>query len=121
VSANRAQRRHPRPYEWPMITVVHPEHGSYRFGVHGTRRRGTDTLTLVAFGNGANSVQQCDVVFDVAAGTGSDVVQLEQREMSDDLGLFLAAKVHADPETGVLIVPGHEWGLCGAGREVCHR
>jgi hypothetical protein len=78
-------------------------------------------LTLVAFGNGASSVQQCDVVFDVAAGTDSDVVQLEQDEIPEELGVFLAAKIHADPETGVLIVPGAEWGLSGAGRGVCHR
>lgn len=104
-----------------MVTVVHPEHGSYRFHVHGTRARGTGTLTLVAFGNGANSVQQCDVVFNVAAGTDSDVVQLQQDEITEDLGVFLAAKIYADPAAGVLIVPGAEWGLSGAGREVCHR
>jgi hypothetical protein len=119
-----AERRHPDPeagYSWPVITVVHPDHGSYRFGIHGTRKRGTDTLTLVAFGNGAGSVQQCDVVFDVAATTASDVVQLRQDEMTEDLGVFLAAKIQAEPGAGVLIVPGDEWGLGGAGREVAYR
>jgi hypothetical protein len=97
MSANRAQRRHPRRYEWPMVTVVHPDHGSYRLHIHGTRPRSTGVLTLVVFGNGANSVQQCDVVFSTAAGTNSDVVQLGQEEITEDLGLFLAAKIHAEP------------------------
>lgn len=112
--------REPR-YAWPMLTVVHPEHGSFRLHVHGVRKRGTGSLTLVAFGNGAPSVKQADLVRSVARGTGSEIVQLDEDDISESLGLFLAAKVHEDPETGVLIVAGSEWGLDGTGREVVHR
>jgi hypothetical protein len=110
-----------RQYEWPMVTIVHPDHGSYLLHVHGTRKRGTDALTLTVFGNGANSVQQCDVVFACAEGTDSDVVHLDRADITEDLSIFLAAKIHDDPSTGVLVVPGSEWGLNGAGRPVARR
>jgi hypothetical protein len=89
--------------------------------VHGMRRRGTPVLTLVAFANAPKSEQMCDIVFSTAAGTGSDVVQMDESDISEDLALFIAAKAHASPETGVLVVPGGEWDLDGAGREVAHR
>jgi hypothetical protein len=56
-----------------------------------------------------------------SVGTDSEIVELTEDDISEDLGIFLAAKVHADPETGVLVVPGAEWGIDGVGREVVHR
>ncbi len=82
---------------------------------------GHPVLTLVAFANAPKSEQMCDIVFSTAAGTGSDVVQMDESDISEDLALFIAAKAHASPETGVLVVPGGEWDLDGAGREVAHR
>jgi hypothetical protein len=127
MSANRARKRHPDPpeppYEWPMITVVHPDHGSFRFHVHGIRGRGPNghsVVTLVAFGNGASSHKQVDMVLDTAHGTHSEIIRVHEDDISEDLGIVLAEKQHANPEAGVLIVPGAEWGLLGEGREVVH-
>lgn len=107
-------------YEWPMITVLHPEFGSYRLHVHGLRPRGSADLTLVVFANGASSVKQAGLVEQVADGIGSEIVQLSEDDISEPLAVFMAAQAHAKPDSGVLIVPGSEWSLDGVGREVVH-
>ena len=114
---NGARQSDGTGYSWPMVTIVHPDHGSFLVHIHGVRKRGTGTLTLMAFANGATSVQQAGIVRAMARGVDSEIVQLSEDDVSDDLGVFLAAKVHADPGTGVLIVPGGDWGLTGAGRK----
>jgi hypothetical protein len=46
ATAYRKARRN--GYEWPQITAIHPDHGSYRFAVHGVRAP-DGTITLMAF------------------------------------------------------------------------
>lgn len=98
-------------YTWPAVTVIHPEHGSYRMNVHGVRHPdGAVTLMAFTFDQGQQR-KQVDLVFSVAAAQKSDVIQLEEADIPEDLGVFLAAKAHASPETGVLVLAGGEWGI----------
>jgi hypothetical protein len=99
-------------YEWPLISVVHPDHGSYEFAIHGVRAA-TGAVTLMAFHGvpAGDPAKMNDVVFDTARGTRSQVIRLCEDDVSDELAVFLAAQAHAKPLTGVLIVPGAEWGI----------
>jgi hypothetical protein len=58
-----------------------------------------------------------DAVFATARGTRSDVIQLSKSDISGGLAAFLAAQAHSKPDTGILVVPGAEWGIADPGRQ----
>jgi len=117
MTGGRSLRVAGKPYEWPSVTVVHPEFGSYRLDIHGVRRKGSGIVTLVVF-SGALSTEQVPIVRSTAEGTGSEIVQLSEDDISQDLAVFLAAQVHAKPKNKVFIAPGGEWGIGGSSARV---
>jgi len=104
----RARRR---GYSWPRVTAIDPDHGAFRFSVHGIRKDGI--ITLMAFHGepAADATKMVDSVFEVARTGGSEVVQLGESDVSEALAAFLAVRAAAKPETGVLVAVGAEWGI----------
>jgi hypothetical protein len=98
----------PPGYEWPRVSVVHPEHGAYQFDVHGVRSHKTGTVTLVVF-TGVTTQRQGRIVRDLLGGLGDEAVPFDRTDISDDLGIWLAAWFHGHPGATVAIVPEDEW------------
>jgi hypothetical protein len=86
-------------YEWPRITVVHPEFGAYQIDVHCLKSPG-GALVLVAF-HGARSNEQVPIVRQLAEATGDTVEALSEEDISTDMGIRLAAHFHANPDAKV--------------------
>lgn len=99
-------------YEWPRVNIIHPDHGSFRFSVHGVRAA-SGCVTLMAFHGQpeAATTKMVNLVFEAARGIHSRVIELSEEDISEDLAIFIAAKAHANPDTGVLILTGSEWGI----------
>jgi len=99
-------------YEWPQVSIIHPEHGSFRFSIHGVRAS-DGCVTLLAFHGRpeAEKPKMVDVVFSSARNLRAEVIELSEDDVSEDLGIFVAAQAHAHPDTGVLVLPGAEWGI----------
>ena len=99
-------------YEWPRINMISPDHGAFRFSIHGVRAA-DGTVTLMAFHGQpeADDSKMLDVVFETARGTRSRVIELSESDITERLGLFVAAQAEANPNTGVLVLAGGEWGI----------
>jgi hypothetical protein len=89
-------------YEFPRVTVIHPEHGSYQVDVH-CLRSPDGALVLVAF-NGVPSYEQVPMVRKVAIGTGDELVDLAQDDITEDMAMLLAANFNANPGTHCVVV-----------------
>lgn len=91
-------------YEWPQITVVHPEHGSYQMHVH-LLRSPVGELVLAAFSHGVNSRRQVEIVRNIARDLGDTIEPLTEDDISEDMAIRLAAQFHARPNLQVAILP----------------
>lgn len=99
-------------YEWPRINMISPDHGAFRFSIHGVRAA-DGAVTLMAFHGQpeADDTKMIDVVFETARGTRSRVIRLSEDDITEHLALFVAAQAETNPNTGVLVLAGAEWGI----------
>jgi hypothetical protein len=96
-------------YSWPMISCIHPEHGSYQMDVHCLRDPKTDVRVLMAFAgyakpNSPERKRRVDLVADTAREMGDVIEPLEESDISQDIALRLAATLHDKPGTKVVLM-----------------
>jgi hypothetical protein len=98
-------------YAWPIVSVIHPDHGVYEMAVH-CLRAPDGAMCLVAFGGPLGHTRpasperrkQVDLVADIARGMGDVIEPLEESDISGDIAELLAAHFHAHPDTGVFVM-----------------
>lgn len=96
-------------YEWPRITAVHPEHGSYEMDVHCLRTTATGALVLYAFGGELIGVsraarsKQVEMIAEVARGTGAVVEPIVKADITQAIAVRLAATFHTKPGSVVVM------------------
>jgi hypothetical protein len=95
-------------YEWPQISLIHPEFGTYNMDVHCVRNPQTDAMVLIVFPGvapiGKARRLQVDLVADVAEGMGDVIVELNGSDISDDVKLRLAANIAAHPDEKIILM-----------------
>lgn len=101
-------------YEWPEVTAIHREHGSYKMDIHGLRAP-DGHIVLVAF-LGKDTTKQVDLVRSTSTNMNYPIVDLEADDISDDIGLRLAAQFHANPGADVVLLEVARPGEAGASR-----
>jgi hypothetical protein len=88
-------------YEWPQVTVVHPDHGAYQLDVHGLETK-SGRIVLMAF-LGKNFPEQVRLVRKTSRDMGFPIVALKTSDITDEIGLRLAAEFHANPNLEVAL------------------
>lgn len=97
-------------YMWPIISVIHPEHGVYEMAVHCLRNPTDSARILIAFlghtkPHSPQRRSQVEMVADTARGIGDVIEPIDESDISDDIAMRLAAEFHAHPETNAVIMP----------------
>ena len=96
-------------YMWPMISGIHPEHGSYQMDVHCLHNPATGERTLMAIAgyakpNSTERRRRIEMVADTARGTDSVIEELVDSDITDDISMRLAATLAAHPGTNVVMM-----------------
>jgi hypothetical protein len=97
-------------YLWPMISVIHPEHGAYDMDVHCLRDPDTNDRVLVAYSGRTkpNSVERkarIDRLAKVARGLGDVIEPITEDDVTGDIAIRLAAELHTNPVTDLILMP----------------
>jgi hypothetical protein len=95
-------------YQWPQVSVTHPEYGAYTMEIHCLRSlRGTSTLMAFTGHTRPNTAERkamIDLVAEVARGTDSVIEPIDESDISSDVAVRLAAEIHADPAAQMVIM-----------------
>lgn len=89
-------------YQWPRVTAIHPEHGSYQLDVH-CLRDSDGAMVLVAF-HGKPSNEQVPRVRLLAEALGAAIEPLAEQDISHELAANLAAHFYDNPGSGVCVM-----------------
>jgi hypothetical protein len=89
-------------YEWPQVTVVHPDHGAYLMDVHGLQAK-NGHIVLMAF-LGKDIPKQVRLVRSTSRDMGFPIVALEAADITEEIGLRLAAHFHTHPGFEVAVM-----------------
>ena len=91
-----------QPYEWPRVTAVHPEHGAYQMDVH-CLRSADGALVLVAFQDTPKQ-RQVKIVRKAARERGDAIERLDAADITQEVGVRLAAMFHDNPGTHIAVL-----------------
>jgi hypothetical protein len=97
-------------YNWPQVSVIHPERGVFEMDVHCVRDPKSGETTLLAFPGHTrpNSIErkgQVDLIAEMARTMGNVIEPIDVSDVTDEMALLLAARLWANPGTQVIIMP----------------